>query len=159
MLVSSFAKTGQVPARTKEYYYDLWDYLSPTGKLKVLFAEYEGRRIAGGVFLIYRDTAYFNAGGAYDEYNAVAPNNLMHWHMIRWAATSGFLKYDFCGKGIESIDRFKETFGPDVATRTQFARANGLTARVGRTVYEKLEPAVRILRYHMNKLGGKRKEP
>jgi CelD/BcsL family acetyltransferase involved in cellulose biosynthesis len=154
MLLRSFSKTGQVPARTKEFYYRLWDDLMPTRKLKVLFAEYEGKRIAAGVFLIYGDTVYFNAGGAYGEYNRVAPNNLIHWHLIKWAVANGFRKYDFCGKGIESIDHFKASFGPEVAARTQFAKASGLTARVGKAVYGELEPAVRALQYQVNRLGG-----
>ena len=47
MLKNTFAKSGQVPTRTKQYYYDLWDYLIPTKNVKVLFAEHEGHRIAG----------------------------------------------------------------------------------------------------------------
>ena len=78
--------------------------------------------------------------------------------MIKWAAANGFRKYDFTGKGIESIDQFKESFGPKVAARTQFSRANGPTARVGRAVYGKMEPAVRTFRYRMSKLGGIQKE-
>jgi lipid II:glycine glycyltransferase (peptidoglycan interpeptide bridge formation enzyme) len=158
MLQNSFAKTGQVPTRIKESYYDLWDYLNPTGKLKVIFAEYEGHRIAGLAFLTYRDTVYAHAAGAYGKYNRVAPTYLMYWHMIKWAAANGFRKFDFTGKGIKSIDHFKESFGPDVAARTLFTRANGLTARVGRAVYGKLEPAVRTFRYRVNKLGGNQKE-
>jgi CelD/BcsL family acetyltransferase involved in cellulose biosynthesis len=154
MLLRSFSKTGQVPARNKEFYYCLWDDLKPAGKLKVLFAEYEGKRIAAGVFLVFRDTVYFNAGGAYGEYKRVAPNNLIHWHLIKWAIANGFQKYDLCGKGIETIDRFKETFGPDVAARTQFAKAIGLSARLGKAVYGELEPAVRSLQYQINRLGG-----
>ena len=106
MLTRSFAKTGQVPGRTRGFYYNLWDSLRPVGRLKVLLAEYEGHRVAGGVFPMYRDTIYFIAGGSYGGYNKVAPNNLMHWHMIKWAAMNGLRKYDFCGKGIESIDQF-----------------------------------------------------
>jgi len=153
MLVKSFAKTGQVPGRTKNFYYDLWDSLRPSGRIKVLLAEFEGNLIAGAVFLVYRDTAYFNAGGALGKYK-IAPNNLIHWHLIKWAIANGFRKYDFCGKGIESIDHFKETFGPVVVTRTQFAKANSLTARVGKAVYGELEPAVRSLQHQVNRLGG-----
>lgn len=158
MLQMSYAKTGQMPTKSKEFYYNLWDCMKPTGKLKVFFAEYEGRKIAGHIYLANGNTIYSTASGSYSEYNGVAPNNLIHWHFMDWAVTNGFRKYDMAGKGIPSIDRFKESFGPDVSSYTKFHRANSISARLGRAAYGKLELAGRILQYRITKLRGSRQK-
>ena len=154
MLVQSFMRSRLVPSKSKEFYYNMWDFLRPAGRLKVLFAEYKGKRTAYGVFLMYRNTVYCHSAATPSEYNKLSSNNLLQWHLIKWAAASGFQIYDMVGKGIPSIDQFKASFGSHVAWYPRYCRTSDSMAGIARRAYQKIDAASRRLRYYVHRFRG-----
>ena len=138
MLCESFGKSGIKPTTTKEFIKNVYEGLAPRGMLKLLFAEYGGKKVSGGIFLHGMDGVYFWSGAALTEYNKVAPNNLLQWHVIRWACNNGYRTYDMAGKGIARIDHFKQSFGPRIERYSYVWKANNVCARIGRNLYKKL---------------------
>jgi hypothetical protein len=151
MFVAAFAKYKTTTSKPLQYYYNLWDFLRPAGMIKVVFAEYEGKRIAGGAFVMNADAGYLMEAGSHREYNKVAPNNLVHWHFISWAARNGLRKYDMNGRGIESIDQFKQTFGCHAASWTQYSKTSSGLAKMGRRVYGAVVEKRLALQYQLNR--------
>ncbi len=136
MLTESLRKHGTSPGKSREVYYKLQDFLG-TNRLKILLAQQEGKTIAGGVFPFYKGTVYFWSGGSHTEYDRLAPNNLLQWHLIKWASRNGLKRYDMYGKGIPSIDRFKSSFGSREASYSRYWKAANPLIRVARDAYQK----------------------
>lgn len=151
MFLSAFARKKTTTSKSLQYYYDLWDYLRPAGMLKVFFAEFEEKRIAGAAFAMNADAGYLMEAGSLTEYNRVAPNNLLHWHFISLAARSGLQKYDMNGRGIESIDHFKETFGSHAASWVQYSKTSSGLAKVGKRVYGAITSKRLALQYQLGR--------
>ncbi len=151
MFVAAFAGRKTTTSKSLQYYYNLWDFLKPAGMTKVLFAEYEGRRIAGATFVMNADAGYLVSAGSHSEYNKVAPNNLVQWHFISSAIRDGLRKYDMNGRGLEGIDRFKETFGSHAASYTQYSKASSGLAKVGKLVYGAVARRRLDLQYQLNR--------
>jgi lipid II:glycine glycyltransferase (peptidoglycan interpeptide bridge formation enzyme) len=137
--------TGRRPHLSKEFYAAAWEQLAKQGNLRVLLANYHGRIIAGGVFLIYRDWAYYLSGAAYDQSLTLRPNNLVQWHFIQWAAEQGCARYDLGGAVVPGITRFKLSFGSEIYTYTRLYCARSAFARWGRRTYKAVIPLWRML--------------
>lgn len=100
--------------------------LSVFGKnAQLLLAEYEGKILAGGIFIYTSDEAiyYYGASGNQDR-NVMAPY-LLQWTAILEAKKRGCLWYDFLGIAPENADQkhpwagvtdFKKKFGGEVVT-------------------------------------------
>jgi len=152
MLLDSFAKSGFVPSKAKQTYYDLWDFLKPVNRVRVLLAEHDGKPIACGAWVTHNCTITQCAQASLREYHRLCPNNLIQWHIIKWASANGFQRYDLNGKGIPSIDRFKESLGSEAAWHTTYARAANPMARIGKSAYARMELTARKLRHRMYRL-------
>ncbi len=77
-------------------------------------AEYQGRPVAGGLYLHDANDVYWHLSAVDMAYRDVAPVNALHYDTIRWAARAG-KKRLICGGGYEPGDgvfRFKATFSP-----------------------------------------------
>ena len=82
--------------------------------IKLFFAEYEGKKIATGIFSYFGDTfTYLHGGSANEMRNIMAPFALQ-WHCIKLAKSLGCKYYDFHGISDEKwpgVTRFKKGFG------------------------------------------------
>ena len=136
MLCESFSKSKIKPTTSRDFIKNVVETLSPHGMLKLAFAVVDGKKASGGIFLLFNGTVYFWSGAALNEFNKFAPNNLLQWHIIRWASRNNYRMYDMAGKGIERIDRFKESFGPQVAAYSYLWKANGVLAKTSRELYK-----------------------
>jgi len=77
-------------------------------------AEYQGRTVAGGLYLHDANDVYWHLSAVDMAFHAVAPVNAFHYETIRWAARAG-KKQMVCGGGYEPDDgvfRFKAGFSP-----------------------------------------------
>jgi lipid II:glycine glycyltransferase (peptidoglycan interpeptide bridge formation enzyme) len=85
----------------------------------LLFAEHQGRRLAGALVLYFGDTASYKYGGSLPEQRHVMAPYLLHFEAMRLAKARGLRWYDFCGiaRGDDPADdwsgftAFKRKFG------------------------------------------------
>jgi hypothetical protein len=137
--------SGRPPHLSKRFYAAAWDALAGQGKIKVLLAIHAGEVLAGGIFLLYRDTAYYLSGASYDRGLPLRPNNLIQWRFIEQAASLGIRWYDMGGAVVPGIARFKLGFGGKLWSYTRLYRANSALARLGRVAYKHAIPLWRRL--------------
>lgn len=115
MLTEVFNRTGKQPLPEIFYRKVILD-LAPKNMVRFLIAQFENRPIAGAIFLLYQDTAYYWSGASFIKDRNVAPNELIQWEFIRWANMQGFKKYDLLRvepDRLPGIARFKMRFGGD----------------------------------------------
>jgi len=82
-----------------------------------MLAKYKGKFIAGTITLFYKDTAYFWDAGWHRDYGSLAPNDLLHWQVIKWANQNRYKYYDLLrleADRLPGIARWKMKFGGDV---------------------------------------------
>jgi hypothetical protein len=135
-----YRDAGRPPHLSRQFYLAAWQALMNQGNMKVLFAEYAGVTVAGAIFLLYRDTAYYLSGASHDQSLHLRPNNLIQWHFMRWAAAQGYRWYDLGGATVPGITRFKLSFGGKLVYYTRMYRTTSTVARIGRIVYQHAIP-------------------
>src|SRR5262249_57251039 len=88
--------------------------LRPQGRLEVLSALVEGKRIATLVLPSDANAMYYWAGASFDRHRNLPAGNLLHWEAIRGALRRGLSGYDL-DSIVGSPGRFKRSFGAEVA--------------------------------------------
>jgi lipid II:glycine glycyltransferase (peptidoglycan interpeptide bridge formation enzyme) len=83
-----------MPAQSSRFFLDLWDTFAPTGGVQVLLAEAEGRPIGGMVLIASGAIVRYAYGASDEQYLHLAPNNLLMWEAIAWAAANGYRYFD-----------------------------------------------------------------
>ena len=134
MVEDTYKKSNIKPPISMKYYKTLFGVLYPNN-LKVIFAKYDGKFVAGAIFPYFDNRIYYWDGASYQEYNKVAPNNLIQWHLIEWAVENGFTVYDMIGANIPSIAKFKASFGGDMVKYFYVYKFNSVMAKYGRKAY------------------------
>lgn len=88
-----------VPARSLNFFRDLWKYLMPFGLVQLILAETgkeDGTEIIDGNILFrYNNTMTYAFNGSKREFFNFRPNDLLHWTAIHDAQTEGLAYYDF----------------------------------------------------------------
>ncbi len=82
--------------------------------VKLLFAEYQGKPLAGNLVVFFGDTATYIHGGSSDENREMMAPYGLQWHNIKLAKQASYKYYDF--HGIDEtkwpgVTRFKMGFG------------------------------------------------
>ncbi|HEU5349250.1 MAG TPA: GNAT family N-acetyltransferase, partial [Ktedonobacterales bacterium] len=105
-----------MPAQPRTFFRGLWDRFSADGTLQVLFAEYEGRTIAGMVLFAAGDTVRYAYGASEERSLPLAPNNLLMWESIAWAIARGYQFFDMgrTARDNQGLMEFKRTWGAAV---------------------------------------------
>jgi hypothetical protein len=114
LLEETFARRGVIPSHPKQYFKILIEELTSQNLLWSWAAEYEGKIISAGLFLHDDHEMHYLSGASLSQYRKLPTSYLMHWHAIETAVQSGLSIYDMTGRGIPSIDQFKEAFGPNI---------------------------------------------
>lgn len=83
-----------MPAQPRAFFRGLWDRFGADEAVRVLFAEHEGRTIAGMVLFAAGDTVRYAYGASEEASLHLAPNNLLMWESIVWAAANGYQYFD-----------------------------------------------------------------
>ena len=88
-----------IPPAAYSFFKACWELLRPRGLMRLLLAEQEAagwpRMLAGSIFLMFGQTAFYAFNGRRREALALRPNDLIQWHAIHHACQSGFRRYDF----------------------------------------------------------------
>ena len=85
--------------------------------VKLLFAEYQGKPLAGNLVVFFGDTATYIHGGSSNENREVMAPYAMQWQTIKLAKQAGYKYYDFHGideNKWPGVTRFKMGFGGQV---------------------------------------------
>jgi CelD/BcsL family acetyltransferase involved in cellulose biosynthesis len=143
MSVEKYRRKGRPSAIPKAYFQNVVAILGPSGKVRLVFAKYEGQVVAAGIFLADRGNVYFWDGVFRREYHHLRGNTLIHWDVMRWGCAQGFVNYDLAGAGIQSIAGFKKGFGGVVVEHPAFLWTRGWLAQLGERGYRLLAPTVR----------------
>lgn len=73
----------------------LWDNLHDRGRLRLTFAEFQGRTIAGLICIAFGDRVTFWKKGWDSSHGECHPNSLLHAEALEWACGKGFRVCDF----------------------------------------------------------------
>jgi peptidoglycan pentaglycine glycine transferase (the first glycine) len=74
---------------------NLWDAAHPSGKIRLTFAEWEGKLLAGQVDICFGETVTQWKKGWNSTEAKRFPNDLLTYQALRWATSSGFRFFDF----------------------------------------------------------------
>jgi lipid II:glycine glycyltransferase (peptidoglycan interpeptide bridge formation enzyme) len=120
-----------------------WQHLHPRGLLRLLLAEHteagSSRIIAGFLFLQWGQTISHIFTGWRREDQALRPNDLLHWYIIRQACAEGLRQYDFGNVrvGDQGLAQFKSKWGAEVKIIYRYSYStvphNTLSPRPART--------------------------
>ena len=88
--------------------------ISSKGTIKLFFAQYQGQKIAAGLFAFYGDKVIYLHGASDNEFRNLMAPYLLQFEIIKKAKAEGFKFYDFYGidaKKWPGVTRFKQGFG------------------------------------------------
>ena len=79
----------------------------------LLMAEWEGKVIAGVLFLTYKDTIYYKFNASDKNYLQKRPNHLVIWEAMRYACANDYKHFDLgrCSPEEEGLRTFKSRWG------------------------------------------------
>jgi Acetyltransferase (GNAT) domain len=108
----TFARWGMPPPHPESFFRIILDELVPRGLVWAWGAEHETRMVAAALFLRDADEVHYISGASNSADRSLPTSHLLQWHAITSAAQANHRVYDLTGRGVPSIDRFKEQFGP-----------------------------------------------
>ena len=79
----------------------------------MLMGEWEGKVIAGVLFLTYKDTMYYKFNASDENYLQKRPNHLVIWEAMRYACANNYKHFDLgrCAPEEEGLRTFKSRWG------------------------------------------------
>lgn len=124
---------------TKEDFPDFWRLMKQTGErdnfrlhgakhyqdllsappefIRLFFAEFEGEKIAAGLFCFFGGRATYLHGASDNNFRQLMAPYLLQWEVIKQAQSEGCDYYDFYGVDEEKwpgVTRFKKGFGGEI---------------------------------------------
>jgi hypothetical protein len=87
--------------------------------------KYEGNIIAGALFLHDDQDIIFIGGASLPQFSSLPTRYLLHWSAIELAAKMGIRTFHWNKRNIQSLDRFKESWGPALEERYTLIWAPG----------------------------------
>lgn len=101
-LLSNTANRHSFRTHPKAYYYSIIKALEPAGMVRLAFAKYQGRDVAGLMLITYQGIATYLHGGSSYEDRALKAPNLLQWSVIQALNQEGFSIYDLWG--VHTVD-------------------------------------------------------
>ncbi len=89
-------------AQPREFFDRIWKAFAPADGIRTALAVVNGRPVAGALYLLWQDTAYYKFGASQAEFLPLRPNDAIHWHVIRWAHGRGLRMLDW---GLSDLDQ------------------------------------------------------
>lgn len=140
-----FARHDRPPPLSQQDYLRIAGAIQQGATVRVLAAVWRGEIVAAGIFPFDSETVYYLDGVSDRDAQAVRPNNLLHWEVIRWAVAQGLRRYDMVGAGVPGVARFKQTFGAQERPYTYIFAYLSPLSRLARSVYRATIGPVRSL--------------
>lgn len=150
LLKQTYERSQYAPL-PESFYQEIISSLHERNQIKLLFAEYSGKKIAAAAFPYLNETVYYWTGGSRKEkeYTALYPNNLIQWGLIEWAYGAGIKRYDMLGGSLEGIRQFKLGWGGNLQSYQRIYSSRklkllaGIYSKLGGMVKEKIRKSVR----------------
>lgn len=104
-----------VPVQPWRFFRLLHQHMVAEGLGMVVLARFQGRPVAGAVFLSWNSTLIYKYGASDPAFLELRPNNLVMWHAIKWGSANGFHTLDFGKTDIDNsgLRRFKSGWGAE----------------------------------------------
>ncbi len=128
MLRATFEHQGLALPHPPAAFEALSRHLKPTG-LIFIGARFEERLVSAGIFLHHADRMMFLSGSSTAEGYKLAAASSVQWEAIQEGHRRGARSYDLGGVGIDSIDRFKTSFGGAEANHHRWVYTSPLLRR------------------------------
>jgi len=93
----------------KEYFCDLYDVFYPKN-LRIFVAEYKNAKAGGVITTCYGGRVSVWFGAVQAEISGLYPNDLLHWHAMKWAIEQGFKEFEIIGANMPTISFFKSRY-------------------------------------------------
>ena len=108
-----------VPPRPYRFFEVAWQLLQPRGLMRLLLAKHyeagQPRLLAGSLFLMFGQTAFYAFTGWRREDLPLRPNDVIQWRAIQDACADGFRYYDLgeVTKNNQGLAEFKSKWGAE----------------------------------------------
>ncbi len=115
ILEVTYARFGISPF-PKQFYKDVFNTFRKLNQVKLLFAVYENKPIAGSAYLMDHTTVYYWTAGYFRSYSRANGTTLIQGKMIEFAKRNNFRAYDMTGldNDLPALARFKSSFGGEL---------------------------------------------
>lgn len=110
--ITTRKKLGVLP-QPHAFFKALYRHVISQGLGFTMLAEWEGKPIAGVLFLTYKDTIYYKFNASAEKHLQKRPNHLAIWSALRYACDNGYKHCDFgrCSPEEEGLRVFKSRWG------------------------------------------------
>lgn len=115
MLDQTLRRHGSTSSHPPRFFHALFDELGPL--LQARSALFEGQVIAAGLFLRNGRELHYLSGASDPAFGSFPTSYLLHWNAITEAIEDGVAVFNSDASRIRSIDRFKESFRPELERR------------------------------------------
>lgn len=109
------SKKHGMPTQSRRYFYALWDTFAHSGHMQLWLAEYEGIVIASAVTFASGTTLRWAYNASDANYLFLAPNHLLIWTAMSWAAAHGYTIFNIGRTACDNpgLMEFKRRLGAD----------------------------------------------
>jgi hypothetical protein len=106
-------KKHGLPPQPLKFFRNLYDFVLHKNKGIVIIGRYNGKSIAGAVYLLVGEKALYKYGASLFEYQDLRANNLVMWEAIKYFTGQGFNEFSFGRTESENVGlrRFKNGWG------------------------------------------------
>ncbi len=115
MLDQTLRRHGSTSSHPPRFFHALFEELGPL--LKPRSAVYDGQVIAAGLFLSDERELHYLSGASDPAFGSFPTSYMLHWTAIKEAIGEGVAVFNSDASRIRSIDRFKESFRPELESR------------------------------------------
>jgi len=113
------------PPQSYKYFERIWDLFYPS-RMMMPLARCAGRHIAGGLVFLHGETMHFAYSCSLSEYQQLAPNDSIWWHVIKSGHERGFRYIDFGrSREDEGTVLFKRRWGGELVKMPYFYKFYG----------------------------------
>lgn len=83
--------------RPDAYYEALWHAMEPGGHLSIFVAERQGEPVCAQLVVTFGDACHLLEAAWSGEHGRLRPNDLLDWHVMKWAKQQGYRSADLGG--------------------------------------------------------------
>ena len=117
LLEQTLMRHGTISWHKQRFFEMMLSELVPRELLWAWGARYQDEIIAAGLFFHDEREMHFLSGASLKKYGNLPTSYLLHWHAIVTASEAGLKIYNSEASMVPSIDRFKQSFRPNLERR------------------------------------------
>ena len=117
--IEVYGKQRMVTPFDEERPRSLFEHLFEVDALLPLSIKYNDEVIATGLFPYDEKCIYFWGAASWLKYQKLCPNELLHWHVIKFAIERGIPAYNMCG----GTNQFKNKFGGEDVPYVHYSKS------------------------------------